>query len=296
MWIIIVVLALAVVIIFPVSLIIFYPFKLTEKWKRSTHNDFPDENKLEYYQSGMHRLAARIYGAENRGGTIIIFHGMGVCSDYYIPEARHFAAEGYRVVLPDDTGYRKNKGLFLGFPQAAKDAAAAVDTFADETMPTYLIGHSMGAYAACTALEDIGAKVCKVVTYSGLNSEVEMIDEFVDGNIGHCKGLVSGLIRFSQMCLFQKRYKREADRCLIESGCPALIIHGVKDREVAIGGASIYAKFVNASNAKIQTLAADKEGADGHMTVVRPKGTTDALNTDVIGRVDEFIKNTVSEE
>lgn len=272
-----------------IALLIFYPFKYTVRWNRNTHDEYASENIPGTVRSGIHTLASHIYGADNKKGLVIISHGMGVPSDYYIPEARYLAQKGYKVVLFDDTGYWKNKGLFLGFPQATKDLVAAVRAYADGELPLTLIGHSMGAYAVCTALPQIGSQVHSVVAYSGFDSEQAIIAEFVDRQVKHCKSAAKLLLRMSQAVFFPKLSRLKASKCLTECGCPALIIHGTEDKEVSIGGASIYAQLADAQNPRIRCIAATAPSMNTHMGVVRPDGSKAAINEDILRQVEEVL-------
>ena len=281
---------ITLLVLLPVLLSVFFfkPFKYTDRWNRPTHEDYADENETTSFMSRRIRLAAHIYGAENKKGTLIFSHGMGVPSDYYIPEARYFAKAGYRSILFDNTGYWKNKGIFLGFPRAAKDLAAAIRHF-DNGTPLILFGHSMGAYAVCTTLPEAGANVKAVVAYSGFDNEPEMIKEFADRNLKKCKGLVAFLFSASQFILFPHRFFRSSWKCLKECGCRAMIIHGSADEEIAIKGASLYAHAVHEKSDMTVTFSPDKEGHNTHMGVVRPVDAPGEINQEVLPKVLQFI-------
>ena len=281
--------AVLVLLLVLVSFFFFSPFKFTDRWNRPVHEDYADENEATFFMSGRSRLAAHIYGAENKKGTVIFSHGMGVPSDYYIPEARYFVKVGYRCVLFDDTGYWKNKGVFFGFPRAAKDLSAAIRHF-DNGTPLILLGHSMGAYAVCTALPEAGEKVKAVAAYSGFDNEPEIIREFADTNLKHCKGLVAFLLCASQFILFPRRFFRSALKCLKECGCRALIVHGSADEEVSITGASLYAHALNDGSSLIETFLPDKDGYNTHMGVVRPVNEHGEINNEVLPEVLRFIE------
>ena len=282
------IIALLVLLLVLLSVFFFKPFKYTDRWNRPTHEDYSDENEATSFMSGKSRLAAHIYGAENKKGTLIFSHGMGVPSDYYIPEARYFAKAGYRSILFDDTGYWKNKGIFFGFPRAAKDLAAAIRHF-DNGTPLILIGHSMGAYTVCTTLPEAGENVRAVVAYSGFDNEPELIKEFADTNLKKCKGLVAFLFSASQFILFPRRFFNSSWKCLKECGCRAMIIHGSADEEISINGAALYAHAVNEKSDLTTTFLPDKEGYNTHMGVVRPENKPGEINEEVLPKVLQFI-------
>ena len=282
------VLLLVLALLILLSVMFFAPVKFSDDWKRPVHKDYVDENTSTFFKSGRNKLLAHIYGKDNVKGTVIFSHGMGVPSDYYIPEARYLAKIGYRSILFDDTGYWKNKGIFLGFPRAAKDLTSAIKYF-DNGTPVILMGHSMGAYAVCTALPEVKSKVSAVVVYSGFDNEHEIIREFVNSNIKYCKKLVACLLSISQVIIFPASFFRSALDCLKKSGCKALIIHGNKDDEILLDGASIYNHVIKVKSPCIMTRLIKKEGANTHMGVVRPSGTLEDINEEVFPEVVSFI-------
>ena len=54
--------------------------------QQNCHEQYADKNSRISFKSGKNLLNGYIYGAENKAGIVIISHGMGVTSDYYIPE------------------------------------------------------------------------------------------------------------------------------------------------------------------------------------------------------------------
>ena len=60
------IIALLVLLLVLLSVFIFKPFKYTDRWNRPTHEDYADENEATSFMSRKSRLAAHIYGAENK--------------------------------------------------------------------------------------------------------------------------------------------------------------------------------------------------------------------------------------
>mgnify|MGYP004577917223 CR=1 FL=1 len=75
--------------------------------------------------SGDVLLSGALLGEEGPRGRLLLAHGMGVSWDYYLPEIRRFVALGYQVLTFSYRGYPGSVGRFQGFPQAARDVAAA---------------------------------------------------------------------------------------------------------------------------------------------------------------------------
>ena len=85
-----------------------------------------------------------VFGEEGRRGCLLLAHGMGVSWDYYLPEIRRFTELGYRVFAFSYRGYPGSGGRFRGFPQAARDVAAAIRFTGDGTLPLTLWGTAWG--------------------------------------------------------------------------------------------------------------------------------------------------------
>lgn len=55
--------------------------------QQNFHEQYADKNSRISFKSGKNLLNGYLYGVENKAGIVIISCGMGVTSDYYIPES-----------------------------------------------------------------------------------------------------------------------------------------------------------------------------------------------------------------
>ena len=135
------------------------------------------------FHSGGVLLSGAVFGEEGRRGCLLLAHGMGVSWDYYLPQIRRFTELGYRVFAFSYRGYPGSGGRFRGFPQAARDVAAAIRFAGDGTLPLILWGHSMGAYAVCAALALTERPVERVVACAPFDDPAEAVREMAGRGI-----------------------------------------------------------------------------------------------------------------
>ena len=238
--------------------------------------------------SGDVLLSGALLGEEGPRGRLILAHGMGVSWDYYLPEIRRFTALGYQVLAFSYRGYPGSGGRFQGFPQAARDVAAAARFAGDG--PLTLWGHSMGAYAVCAALALTDRPVERVVACAPFDVPAEAIRQLARQGIpgGQATALA---VNAAQRLRFGAALR--ARDGLDRRPVPALILQGGRDDEVPPEGCALYAhrQAVRNPNARFHLLSA--EGSDGHMTLIRRKGETD-VNPDTFPLMEAFLTETQS--
>ena len=101
---------------------------------------------------------------ENPRGIFYIHHGMAEHIDRYDYFAEQLNSKGYHVVGHNHLGHGNNKengeGIFAksqGWNKVCKEACAVNDHFCNlyPDIPSYLFGHSMGAFITITSLKRI---------------------------------------------------------------------------------------------------------------------------------------------
>lgn len=96
--------------------------------------------------AGFHRMAYRIYGADNKGPLTICVHGLTRNSHDFDKLATYLAAHGRRVICPDIIGRGRSQWLtqteLYGYPQYVSDMAMLLAAYHDE--PVDWVGTSMG--------------------------------------------------------------------------------------------------------------------------------------------------------
>ena len=110
-----------------------------------------------------------------------------------------------------------------------------------------------------------------------------------------CGKLLCGLILPMQRILFGRNCNLTAVAGLSCSNTPALVLQGSKDVEVAPDGCALYAHRGELSDAPVAFRLVQEEESNGHMTVVRKKGSR-SINTDTMQLVDTFLCKVLHKE
>ncbi len=240
------------------------------------------------FKSGKNHLAGYLRNKSGTRGLIVFAHGMGTGVEYYLPEIHHFAARGYKVFAFEYSGYPGSSGHFYGFPQAVIDLKNALDFVDDGSLPVILMGHSMGAYAACTVRQYTDKRVDGIVAYAPFFSSDEAVIAEATGRNQKGGRLLCGLILPIQRILFGRNCNPTATTGLSRANVPTLVLQGSEDVEVTPDGCALYAHRSELSDAPVTFRLIDEKGSSGHMTVIRKKGSK-TVNDDTIRHVDAFL-------
>ncbi len=287
--IIIIILSVLIIILFTIERLIFSPFKGTVKsWLH--HSDYNGRHIT--FKSKYNKLNGWFYGENNAcpKGLIIFSHGMGVTSEYYLPEILYYVEEGYKVFAFDNTGYGENKGQFLGFSQAVHDLKCAIDYVDDSTLPVTLIGHSMGGYAVCCVLNLLNLSkhnIKNIVTYAAPDNLPEVALEFLNARGSLIRTLFAKIICFGQFLLYgTNAYLKASDMVDKNQKIQFIMIHGDNDDEIDINTASIISKDYTSPNVT-KIIISDPE-INTHMGVVRKNGMAiNGVNKEIVKRIME---------
>ncbi len=210
-------------------------------------------------------------------GLIIFSHGMGVTSEYYLPEIIYYATAGYKVFAFDDTGYGTNKGQFWGFPRAVIDLKNAIDYADDGILPITLIGHSMGGYAVCCVLKYLNLSkhnIKNIVTYAAFDRLPEIFVAFFNAQRSFVKMVGVKIVCLGQSLIYgNKFYLRASDAVEKNKHIQFIMIHGNKDEEVDLNTVGLISKIYTYSNVN-KIIISDQE-INTHMGIVRKNGIAD---------------------
>ena len=240
------------------------------------------------FSSGRNRLAGYLWNESGTRSLIVFAHGMGTGVEYYLPEIRHFAAQGYTVFAFAYSGYPGSSGHFYRFPQAVTDLKNALDFVSDGSFPVILMGHSMGAYAVCAVQQCTDKPVAGIVAYAPFFSPREAVIAEATGNMPKWGKLLCGLILPMQRLLFGRNGNLTAAAGLSRAHTPALVLQGSEDVEVTPDGCALYAHRGELSDAPVTFRLITEKESSGHMTVVRKKGSQ-TVNEDTVRQVDAFL-------
>lgn len=285
----IIIIMLFVIVLFVVEKLIFTPFKGTAKnWPH--HSDL--EGRHVVFRSRKAMLNGWFYGENNDApkGLIIFSHGMGVTSEYYLPEIIYYVNAGYKVFAFDDTGYGMNKGQFWGIPQAVIDLKNAIDYADDGTLPVTLMGHSMGGYAVCCVLKYLDFpkhNIRNVVTYAAFDNLPETLASFLKAQGNFPKMIAVKIICFGQFLLFgSKFYVKVTELVEKNKQVQFIIIHGDEDEEIDMNTVGLISKVDTYVN--VHKMIISEPGINTHMGVVRKNGiAANGINGEICKRIVE---------
>lgn len=151
--------------------------------------DFGDlEREYKTFFSGKNKLAGHFYCEKDHGdkeylGIVIVVHGHHLLHEDYLPEIHYFAQKGYLVYAYDSTGTGQSKGACpLGQTQWMLDLNEALHMIEKTqeyvSLPIYIWGHSIGAYAACAVMNFVHPRVKGILAFAPTNSGYEFAKTF----------------------------------------------------------------------------------------------------------------------
>lgn len=254
--------------------------------RSNCHEQYADENLQISFKSGRNLLHGYLYGAKNKTGLVIISSGMGVTSDYYIPEARWLAKHGYMVMAFDNTAYRNNSGCFRGILQAVYDLKAAILYAEQYGLPITLFGHSMGGYAVCAVLNYADVAVDKVISVAGFATIREILHSYAVANVKKFSFLVEFFIQVAQFIWFGKMNKLSAIDGINQSCSEVVIAQGKNDEEVSCDTVSIFSKQEALRKSNIRYLLFEHGIYSTHMGIIRDD-TDKIINEDLLKSIQD---------
>lgn len=277
------ILALAIIVCSLVlNRIMFQPVKTVSG--QNCHEQYTEINSRFSFKSGKNLLNGYLYGADNKEGIVVMSHGMGVTSDYYIPEILWLVEHGYMVMTFDNTAYRDNPGCFRGISQAVCDLRAAIGYAEQYELPITLFGHSMGGYAVCAVLNYADVIVDRVVSVAGFATIREIMHSYASSNIKRFSSLIEFLILIAQSICFGKVNKFSAINGINRSNSKILIAQGKNDEEVLCDTVSIFGKQEVLRQSNMQYLLFDNGIRSTHMGIIRGDAGS-IINEDLLRNV-----------
>ena len=134
---------------------------------------------------GHKQLSVNFWESTNgeQKGIFYIHHGMAEHIDRYKFFAEHFTSEGYHVVGHNHLGHGDNKengeGIFArsqGWERVCSEASSVTEYFHSiyPDLPSYVFGHSMGAFISISTLKDIKNLNGVILTGTFLPSKTQL--------------------------------------------------------------------------------------------------------------------------
>ena len=244
----------------PDSLELCYEHINTDEFPRTEHRFVSGDNILQGY----------LYGEDNKNGIIIIVHGIGGGADSHLAETLDFVDRGWKVFSFDGTGSRESEGKNLvGFSQMNLDLSAAIEYvishFPEENV--FLYGHSMGAYASATVLDNY-PEIKAAALLAGFNEPVETMYYHAALRVGPLATIEYPFLVLHNKMLFGDAANESAVSSINKSNIPVLIIQGSNDN-IVDDNISIYSKRELISNPNANYLYLDDDFRNMHSTLWR---------------------------
>jgi len=215
-----------------------------------------------------HTLAGFVYGAGNKNGLIIMSSGHRCSTDVQLQSMKYFVDRGWVVICYDYTGYYYSEGVsMIDYTQSVRDLNAVLsfiehsDRFS--TIPLFLYGHSLGAYASAAVL-NFKHRVSAVVAASGFDKPTEQWAYSVKRFSGKLGALLGPMAALYLRVVFGRDTERFSAVTGINSvRIPLLVISGTSD--VFYGGKSpIYEKKNLITNPKCTYMLMSRDNHNGH--------------------------------
>ncbi|MBQ7566459.1 MAG: alpha/beta fold hydrolase [Oscillospiraceae bacterium] len=223
----------------------------------------------ETFPSGKNLLRGYRYaGGEN--GTVVIVSGFAGGADTHLPEAMYFVDHGWTVFCFDGTGARESEGSgVMGLSQLKLDLLAALAYLRESSpdAPVVLYGHSQGAYAAATVLNDC-PEVRAAVCIAAFESPVETMYYHAKQRVGMLADLGYPFLCLYNALLFGSECNESASAAIAEADVPVLVVSGSEDETVP-DAISLYAHCAELESADAQTLRIEKPPRNHHSTLWR---------------------------
>ena len=186
------------------------------------------------FKSGGNTLKGYLYTtSEDSKGTVIVVNGYHCTADRHLPEIMYFVDNNWSVFTFDGTGVGESGGdSQKGLSQSRLDTDAAVEYIGSlSSKPIVLYGHSEGAYAAVTSLNDSN-RVSAVVSVSGFNSPLELMHRHTKNNVGFLADIEYPFMYAHNYFLFSESSNTQAYEAINSTDIPVAVFHGKSDTTV----------------------------------------------------------------
>lgn len=220
------------------------------------------------FPSGKNMLQAYYYPRDKSPGIIVMVHGIHGGADTHLSAAKFFLDMGWSVFCFDGTGTRQSEGRStVGLSQMKLDLMSALDYLSSSypSSPLLLYGHSMGAYASATVLNDRD-DVCAAALLCGFESPAETMYYHATRYAGPFAALGYPFMRLYNSLIFGAEANESASDAISNTQTAVLICHGNND-EVIPEDISIYGQEQLISNPNVSRLLISEEYRNLHSSL-----------------------------
>jgi pimeloyl-ACP methyl ester carboxylesterase len=188
------------------------------------------------FRSGRRVLQGYLYPSGPAKGVVVVAGGLFSGADRHLGEIVRFVDGGWRVFAFDGTGIGQSEGRSArGLPQTRLDLLAALDALHRDPVvggdPIVVYGHSVGGYAALTALAQTSC-IRAAVSVAGFDRPLEVMRYHARQHAGRWAAGSTPLLRAHLRLRFGGAADRSAREAVIGSNVPVMLIEGSADRVV----------------------------------------------------------------
>ncbi len=244
------------------------------------------------FNTDENRLSGYLYNNESNG-LIVIAPGFRASADDYLWQIDSLLSKGWAVFIFDTTGSCKSEGdSSKGFPQEVVDLRAALDYIENNDrfgyQRLYILGHSRGAYAACSVLDE-GYDISAICSVSGVNSSMDAIMQPVADKIGFLAYGNYPFLWLYQTILFgSETAHSDAAEEIAESNIPVLLVQGTEDEIYTEDEYSVYSYSVDDNASNVEYYLCDDEGKNGHTDLLFDG--ENSANEELMTEIDRFFR------
>lgn len=263
--------------------------------------DMVDNRETFFYDYDELTLAGYLYRCDEstaRDTLVVLAPGFHAGGDNYLWQTKALLDRGWSVFSFDPSGSCESSGdSYVGFPQEVLDLNATLEYIEENDRFGYgslaLLGHSRGGYAAGCVL-GYGHDIDAVVTVSGVNSAMEGIMGYSTSAIGPLAYGNYGFLWLYQAMLFGADVTNlSAYEQIMDSGIPALVVHGTADEDFPMEKNSIFSHREQICTPAVEYLTCDTPGQNGHTDLLfDPKG---GANEDLMTQISDFLERSIIE-
>lgn len=255
------------------------------------------------FLSGENRLRGCVYRPQGDSrALVLVLNGMNACIDRHLPEILYFVDHGFAVMTFENTGVGESEGDgTVGLAQARLDAGAAMAYIRSDSslsaLPLLLYGHSLGGYAAATALCD-SDEVCAAVCVAGFNSPNENMLFSARRRVGVLADMQYPFMCLQNFFLFGDKADSAAVDAINACGKPVLLVGSDNDEtvppDISITGRQRDITNPNAVVVKIDEAYRDRHSAawlsrDAAQYLAETENPTDKQRANVLD--GDFMQN-----
>ncbi len=244
------------------------------------------------FKSGENNLCGYFYKGSSES-LIILVTGYRAVADDYIWQIKELTDKGYGVFTFDTTGYLKSEGKSArGFAQTVYDLKGAIEFLNENNnfgyKNIYLLGHSRGAYAVLSVLDD-GYDIKAAVSVSGVNSSMEAVIQPAADKVGFIAYINYPFLWLYQNAIFEREtLNTKAVDNISKSNIPVLVVQGEKDETYPPDKYSVYS-YLKKDSENARVLVMEQDGSDGHTNLLFDADGT--ANNKLIESIDNFLKS-----